>query len=309
MIISPVYTTKYDTGNISFSSLQREVYTGGNKLKYRNNTDMFRCDLRWDSVVDEITKNPIPPKIYCYACSDGSEPYSIAIALISKLGWEKAQKYFPIIARDIDESMIERAKSGVLALSDWDLDRIEKYKKCSATKFFSSIEKISDENSGDFIYKGVVSDKLKRCVDFQVSDFCKDAEDMDYNNSVIFFRNVWPYLSRDKRKKLVSVISKKLNATTAIVTGNFDTGVFPYYKISNSSYGLLAVTKNYFKGTRHEDIPRVKLPSFNDESWKYRTNINSYNYVKSYNKQIISSMINKFNKNANNKKIRKREEY
>ena len=93
--------------------------------------------MNWRMLANYITSKATPPKILCYACSDGSEPYSIALSLINRLGYTEAQKHFPIIAKDIDETMIKRAKSGFISLEQIDNDRFSLLKKLSCCVLLS----------------------------------------------------------------------------------------------------------------------------------------------------------------------------
>lgn len=298
----------------SFGSIERTVYNDKQEknIKYRNNTYLFRDDLFWKEVIDNITKDDKPKKIYCYACSDGSEPYSIAIALISRLGWDKAQKYFPIIARDIDEKMINKAKSGKLAFDEEELVIIRYYQRNSDTKFFDIIyDNISYDSP--FHKRGILSEKLKSCIDFAVGDICEEASNIDYSNSVIFFRNAMPYIPKEKREKLLAVFSRNLKKTTAIVIGEYDKRMLldPLSSVYNSFYGLIETTKNYYEATRKKNIKSKYKPiqnfSLNSNLYDKFDNINTDN-VKIYNKYIKNyiSNYNRKNKCRNNEKYRYR---
>ncbi len=112
--------TTYPKRSVSFGSIERTVYKNHHKdVLYKNNSFLLRKDLEWNMLAKHIIKEN-PKNIYCYACSDGSEPYSIAISLISKLGYENAQKYFPIIARDIDLDIINKASTGAIYITKKD---------------------------------------------------------------------------------------------------------------------------------------------------------------------------------------------
>lgn len=80
---------------------------------------MNREDVDWKKFVhfiDKKYKNQDKVKINCFACSDGSEPYSLAIHLINELGIQKAKKFLPIEASDISEPVINEAKTGKILL-------------------------------------------------------------------------------------------------------------------------------------------------------------------------------------------------
>ena len=106
----------------AFTSNFREVKKECGNILHRNTTNFFRQDLNWDDFTDCIIKkykNQEKANVYCYACSDGSEPYSLAMMLIAKIGKE-AQKFFPIIARDRDDFYLESAKAGKVLLTNYD---------------------------------------------------------------------------------------------------------------------------------------------------------------------------------------------
>ena len=71
----------------------------------RDLTCMFREDLDWKKLGEFLeTRFAKCSKVntYVYGCSDGSEAYSLSILLQNKFG-KDAEKFFPIIAKDIDE--------------------------------------------------------------------------------------------------------------------------------------------------------------------------------------------------------------
>ena len=92
--------------NPLFTSNKRERGIKEDGTLNRNTTSFFRNDLIWGDFADLLIdkyKNENKVNVYCYACSDGSEPYSVAMLLISRLGLEGAKKFFPIIAVDKDD--------------------------------------------------------------------------------------------------------------------------------------------------------------------------------------------------------------
>ena len=221
------------TGRINFKTSNIEKKTlsfGSTYASYKseeygrlvgNITEMFRDDLNWEALADHISKDEKPKKIYCYACSDGSEPYSIAMALITKLGYDKAKKYFPIIARDIDENVIASAQKGIIEFNRYDLKRM-KDNNVKPLDFFDYRYSYYKKPCKMGIYK--VKEDLKKCVDFKVGDIIKDSKTMNFEDAVILFRNVWLYIPEVLQQKLVSTFNQSFKDSTSIVVGAIDFG-------------------------------------------------------------------------------------
>lgn len=230
---------------ISFGTIEREVIED-KKLKYRNDTYFFRDDIDWNRLTRHIVSSNTPKKIYCYACSDGSEPYSIAISLISKLGYDKAQEYFPIIAKDNDEYMVKKAQSGYIELDTIDIIRMNENTGNAPYSFFS---KISPSSIHDDYYLYKVDDKLKKCVCFSKGNLVNEVSSLDYSNSVIFFRNVWPYLNKEQQKAIVKSLSQKMEKSTMLITGIFDYNerLNPKFNKWLSQFGLLQISPFIYK--------------------------------------------------------------
>ena len=84
-----------------------------------NFTYFFRGDFQWRSFASYLNsryKNADKVNIYNAACSDGTEPFTLAISLLSKLGIKKAEKFFPIKAHDLKDSLVKEAKTGIVPL-------------------------------------------------------------------------------------------------------------------------------------------------------------------------------------------------
>ena len=129
--------------NISHKGNYGTVYNELGNMKYRVNTWFFREDFDWNcfpKFIDEIFKNAKKVNIYNYGCSSGEETYSLIMKLINTLG-KCAKKFFPIIAKDIDEANIEKAKKGVLYITSGEKGIIEiftKYGKIKNHRFIES---------------------------------------------------------------------------------------------------------------------------------------------------------------------------
>lgn len=214
----------------NFSSCCRDVKDNSGKFIYRNDTSMFRQDIRnWDKFVDYLNKkfkNTDRVNIYCLASSAGDEPYSLAIKLIEKLGEKEAERYFPIIASDYDEKIIRMAKDGYLPIMDEDIDAINLHTNGRIGKYFDIAQKMPEYiKDMDILFdclmqvKPIIRDKVK----FSVGDAAEKCKIINPDNTIILARNFWPYLrGEDKRIKLANELYKKLGKNSAVIVGNYD---------------------------------------------------------------------------------------
>lgn len=222
MKISPITPASY-TSNIyrpNFQGNRRFVYDKSGQFLYRTTTYFFRDDLNWNTFIRLLSnkyKNADRVNIINHVCSNGQEPYSLAAMLMEKLG-EGAEKFFPIIARDIDEDNINSAKNGRLGINNDDLYRINYFINDNISEYFDKGRAINPENDLVLIPKI----ELKNSVIFSQSDIFEDIKALPSENTVLMCRNFWPYLSPQKREELAVEIAKRLDSTSLLVTGNYD---------------------------------------------------------------------------------------
>lgn len=240
MKISPLQENK----QLYFTSNCREVIDAAGKVTNRNSTRFMRCDLKWRKFTEHIIekyKNKNKVNVYCYACSDGSEPYSLAMMLISKLGKEKAQKFFPIIAKDIDGTFLTSAQKGIVKLDQYDIEEIEKKTHLASTAFITTDSNYEKFHGMD-LCTGKISDLLKGTVTFEQANIMHDIKNVKKHNSIIMFRNVWPYLSETSQHELAKNITKQLGRDSMLVIGGWD---------DKMEIGSKVLTKH---GLKSEDI-------------------------------------------------------
>lgn len=234
---------------------------GTNECKYFETNDTFtkneictntyalRGDLEWDDLALLMCvtfKNKKKVNVYSLACSDGSEPYSMAIALKEELRIIKANpdKFFPIIASDKNRELIQKNKKGLWNLKLADLDRFEGYGYHSDKYIEKSKEKLelTNDNLKDRTTTYRVKDDLREKVKFSHSDIF-DRLNMieDDSNTVILCRNVLPYLHDDKKvAEIAQLASRKLKEGSLFVIGDYD------YKTGMSDYLLNVGFKDLF---------------------------------------------------------------
>lgn len=195
-----------------------------------NYTTFFRNDFPWDNISDVLFESfPFDNvNIHNFACSDGSEAYSLAISLIENLGEKEAKRFFPIKASDVDNEIIELANSRKILASLDDIKKISKhikdknigkyfvYKKASCTTWILYPKKILTDN-----------------VEFTCCDMSDGLKDIDKSeNNVVLCRNFWKYLSIDKIAYISRELKKIANTNFKIIIGNFDKdyeGNIPYF--------------------------------------------------------------------------------
>ena len=189
-------------------------------VKYRNTTYLYRGDINWHDLRNYLAwkyKGTDKVNVYCYACSDGSEPYTLAMELDNYLG-ENAKKFFPIMAKDIDEYIINQAKSGVINLYREELFNVHKQTNFGMDKYLTRIKNAPLKGGGKRLYK--INDNIKPLVEFEQADMTKDIENIKPDNSVILMRNVWPYIKNPDifARKLYKIMGKN----SVLVIGGFD---------------------------------------------------------------------------------------
>ncbi|HSA06525.1 MAG TPA: CheR family methyltransferase [Candidatus Gastranaerophilales bacterium] len=171
-----------------------------------NLTHFFRDAEVFTNPLVKYLKTEFPDgvKIYNYACSDGSEPYSLSIKLMNKLGEKKAQKYFPIIARDLSKKQIDQAQKREINIDDSDKEKI--YSNTSFLDLNELFNYRRTNDVGENYYS--VKKKLADCVNFEQANLVLDAKNPENftgnkkGPSVLIFRWAFYHLSDNAKKEL-----------------------------------------------------------------------------------------------------------
>lgn len=218
--------------NINFGTSYRKVIKNTYQLGdcYEASTYFFVGGLQWNKFFNHLIekyKNTPKVNVFSLACSDGSEAYSIAMLLISKLGEENAKKFFPIIAVDFDKKITRNARKGFMNLSAQDELRINKYTGNKLNTFFERTNKsfLSGKMGGTdreeiltkFKLKSILQDKVQ----FITENLNTYVDKMPPTNNLIFCRNCWPYLWKTS-EEFAQKLSTKTDINSYLVLGNFD---------------------------------------------------------------------------------------
>jgi len=226
---------------------------------------MFRTDLNWIKFAKYLGmhfKDSKKVNVICQACSDGSEPYTLALALIHSLGDESAKKFLPIKAGDIDtmnfSNFIER---GLINLTK---DDIEKFKinGIDFNKYFSnSIEQIRmyDDAFNKEVQTYKANPNLRQFVNFRKQYLENDASSLvDNSNTIFLCRNVLPYIGSYDARKVIYNLGKNMKNGSILSLGTYSNSKFltdsrDYKFIKDCGFESL----NDFRGTyiKTENVP------------------------------------------------------
>lgn len=141
-------------------------------------------------------------RIWSAACSTGQEPYSIAMTILENVKWQDFQ--FEIVATDISEQVLEKAKSA--AYSQFEVQR--GLPITMLLKYFTK--------NNDIWY---INDKVKNMVRFS---YCNLVEDFSQLGTfdIVFCRNVMIYFDVDTKQKVLNNIAKRLDAHGMLLLGS-----------------------------------------------------------------------------------------
>lgn len=216
---------RYLPKNVSTDCLKDDIV--------KTSTNMFREDLNWKFLVKYLLFNMFNEKkvnTYSLAASDGSEAYSFAIFLMSRLPENVYNKFFPIKASDIDPKMVEVANKRRINIHKFEFDIINRQYQINMRDFFEKEDKpVKIENDDiEWTEKKMLSsyapvDELKQAVQFKQSDILTELNNIeDDGNSIVFCRNVFPYLKEDYIDDVMKAANNNLKTGSLFVTGEFD---------------------------------------------------------------------------------------
>lgn len=166
-----------------------------------NVTEFFRNPEIFSELKNKIESQLLPKeknlKIWSAACSIGAEPYSIAMILENL----KQKGRHSILATDIDQNILERAKKGEYVSSE-----IKNVKKEYLQKYFTQIKD-----------KYIMDPKIKSMVTFKRHDLILDNYDKGFD--LIVCRNVVIYFNQDVKNEIYRKFSSSLKPGGLLFVG------------------------------------------------------------------------------------------
>ncbi|WP_163100995.1 CheR family methyltransferase [Peribacillus alkalitolerans] len=188
-----------------------------------NVSEFYRNGKRWEVLEEKILPRLLQSnrklKIWSAACSTGEEPYTIAMVLSKFLPLSQIK----ILATDIDDNVIARAKIGV-------------YHERSLNEVPSPIKAKYFDKQGDY-YK--VKEEIKNTVTFKKHNLLALAFESDYD--LIVCRNVLIYFTEEAKEQLYNKFSQALKPEGVFFVGSTEQIFNP------SKYGLETEDTFFYK--------------------------------------------------------------
>lgn len=236
--------------NISFQSNNRR-YRGSSGSILGCYTRLFRDDLNWKRLAKyevEHFKDKNKVNIVMFAASDGSEAYSKIISLF-KAAKNGMNKFFPIKAYDIDDEILNAAKSGYVQADNWDILEI-KSRVDNIDDFFEKTNqrmRIKNDGSTYGFTTLKATSKLTQNVMFNKGDMFKEvAKIKDNSNTILMCRNILGYFLNDKMEEFIKLASDFLKKGSLFVIGDYDRQYINIDKLIEQ-YNFEKVFKNVYK--------------------------------------------------------------
>lgn len=217
MKVLPISQNKY---NFNYKANARQVYDSKGLALYRTTTYYFRSDLDWEKLIKFLCcfYEGIPKVNFInHACSNGMEPLSFAMALMTYAP-KIADKFFPILAKDINELNITYAKGGFCEASLSDFMRIKNITQGKYNEYLDLKPPINK----DSVYIMSPKSNLAEKVIFEQGDIFNDVESLPSENTFLSCRNCWMYFSNEKRAELAEHLGKQLRKNAIILLGFLD---------------------------------------------------------------------------------------
>lgn len=215
------------------------------------NSWMFRDDMDWKRLVKYMEthfSDKKNVKVLNPACSDGSEAYTLIIALKEGLHG-KSDKFFPIKGYDIDDEILKAANSGKIQTCSYDRMMIQTYADFPEDYLVETPDVLMIAN--DLSLRSPKTLKATRLltnsVSFEKRDMWKVlGEHLDNSDTILMCRNVLGHLDNDKIEDFVKLASKRLRKGSLFLIGDHDSKNTPVENYLEDN-GFVQVFHNVYK--------------------------------------------------------------
>lgn len=167
-----------------------------------NVSEFYRNYKRWEvleTAILPLIKTSKPLKIWSAACSTGEEPYTLAMLLDQQKGLSGYQ----IMATDIDEKALEKAKKGV-------------YQERSLQEVPTSVKDRYFTQNANRSYE--VKPEIKKNITFKKHNLLADRYEQDFD--LIVCRNVFIYFTESAKEELYLKMAHSLKKNGVLFVGS-----------------------------------------------------------------------------------------
>lgn len=215
-IESLIRRNNYDDYDLYYKALTQDSKLYDEFINYLtiNVSEFYRNPAQWEMLEKEIMPNILKlnkkPKIWSAACSTGEEPYSLAMMMSRFVDLSSLK----ILATDIDDGAVSKAKNGV-------------YAPKSLANLPNEFVKNYFTKDGDS-YK--ISDKIKNCIEFKHHNLLDDK--YPDNCDLIVCRNVMIYFTEEAKAIMYQKFRESLNNNGVLFVGSTEQIILPQrYKL------------------------------------------------------------------------------
>ncbi|MGI6585357.1 MAG: protein-glutamate O-methyltransferase CheR [Gracilibacteraceae bacterium] len=217
-IDSLIRRNNYDDYDLYFKALTRNPDLYNEFINYLtiNVSEFYRNPDQWsileNEILPEIMKYNKRPKVWSAACSTGEEPYSLAMMMSKFIDLSS----FRILATDIDDGAVNKAKRGVYSPKS-----LENLPSNFIDRFFIK--------SGD---NYEISERIKNCIEFKHHNLLVDK--YPENCDLILCRNVMIYFTEEAKAEMYHNFRKSLSSNGVLFVGSTEQIILPNrYKLKS----------------------------------------------------------------------------
>jgi chemotaxis protein methyltransferase CheR len=180
-----------------------------------NETFFFRDKIPFDHFRDTVMPAVLEARaaskrirIWCAACSSGQEPYSLAM-ILKELGSKLAGYRIDIVATDLSDEVLEKAKAGVYSQFEVQRGLPIQY----LIKFFTQ--------AGDCWQ---LAPEIRAMIQFRPFNLLNDLGPLGIFD-VVFCRNVLIYFEHETKTRVLERIARQMERDSYLVLGAAETVV------------------------------------------------------------------------------------
>lgn len=236
---------------ISFNTYQPQFKSSSSFYKTETGKEIgtftwfFRNDLLWDDFTKfqlEHFKDKKNVNVIQFGASDGTEAYTYIISMLETDN-EAAEKFFPLKAYDINDSMVRVTKSGYIHIYPDDETKMAA-KGIGWRKYFRRPETEPYQYVASTLYSP--KSRLNERVDFMQGDMFKLLPNIkDESNTVLLCRNCLGYFP-ESIEQFIKTAAQVLKKDSLFVIGLLEKDE-PYFEEVMHMNNFQKVMQNVFK--------------------------------------------------------------